>query len=204
MGRNPLIRTSALLVLLLVGVIATQASNAQAAADDGAAAEATMFPKGTWTFEFYGNYFQSYQESDNLGSAVAAGGYYFGDRHAIRAEVVGYGLDNEEDPGPDCDDTFATGVNVGLRYHFYERDRTTLFVEGLAGLFYGLRNFPAGGTHFNFNEQLGVGATYRLQDNCHVMGGVRYMHISNAQIRGQDENPSFNGLGGFVGVLFRY
>jgi hypothetical protein len=30
------------------------------------------------------------------------------------------------------------------------------------------------------------------------------MHVSNAQIRGRDENPSFDGVGGYLGVMFTY
>jgi hypothetical protein len=30
------------------------------------------------------------------------------------------------------------------------------------------------------------------------------MHISNARIHGEDENPTFDGLGGYIGLLFTY
>jgi hypothetical protein len=165
--------------------------------------EPSMFAEGTWTLELYGTYFHSFHKDDDLGTAVAGGGYYFDDRHAVRAEVTGFYLNNEGD-GPDADDTFAPGGNLGLRYHFYERDRLTLFFEGLVGFFYGFRNFPQGGTHFNFNEQVGLGATYRVGDNAHLVGGFRYMHVSNARIRGEDENPTFDGMGAFFGVTFTY
>jgi predicted porin len=162
-----------------------------------------MFPKGTWTVDLYASYNASVAKGESVSSGVAGVSYYFAERHAVRAEVVGHFLDNDGD-SPDADDSWAPGANIGLRWHFHERDRLTLFIEGIAGLFYGQHNFPKGGTHFNFNEQFGLGATYRIDGNVHFLGGVRYMHISNARIRGADENPSYDGLGGYVGVLFNY
>lgn len=169
----------------------------------------SMFPKGTWDLQFYGTYLESIRDSNNgnVATAVAAAGYYFGERHSFRMEVVGYGLDNKASPfTPEgaADDAIALGANIGLRYQFLEHQRLTLFVEGYAGFFYGHRDFPEEGTHFNFNQQFGLGATFRLGENVHLVGGARYMHISNAQIRGQDENPSFDGIGGYAGLLFTF
>jgi hypothetical protein len=170
---------------------------------DDAVPRASMFPKGTWTMEYYGGYIHSVSQDENVSSGVVAGGYYFGERHALRAEVVGSFLDNDGTTS-DADDSVAGGLNLGLRFHFLEHEGLTLFFEGIAGMFYGARNFPEGGTHFNFNEQLGLGATIRLDEHAHFFGGARYMHISNARIHGEDENPSFDGVGGFIGMLFTY
>jgi hypothetical protein len=202
MGRSPVTRTAVVLVLLVTGTLAGETASAEAPAA-AAKAGASMFPKGTWTLDLYANHFASLAKGESVTSGVAGVSHYFAERHAIRAEMVGYFLDNDGD-SPDADDAFAPGLNVGLRWHFLERERLTFFIEGIAGLFYGAHNFPQRGTHFNFNEQFGVGATYRIEGNVHLTGGVRYMHISNARIRGEDENPSFDGLGGFFGILFSY
>ena len=193
--------------VLAAGLLAAALPHA-AHAGEGDVAPASMFAKGTWTLDLYGTYVHSFHKKDNLASGVVGGSYYFAERHAVRFEAVGYFLNNQEGESggaaADSDDTAAGGANIGLRWHFHERGRYTFFVEGIAGLFYGLRNFPQGGTHFNFNEQVGLGATYRLDENCHLVGGLRYMHISNARIRGEDENPRFDGLGAFVGMAFTY
>ena len=63
---------------------------------------------------------------------------------------------------------------------------------------------PPGGTNFNFIEEFGVGATYRLSDNCYFIGGVRYFHLSNAHLHGADENPSLNGMGYYVGLMWTF
>ena len=204
MGRIPVNRTAVLLVSLLTGILTTQAASAQAITGEAAAAAAsTMFPKGTWTLDLYASYSASFAKGESVTSGVAGASYYFAERHAVRAELVGHFLDNDG-RDPDADDALAPGVNLGLRWHFLERDRFTLFIEGIAGMFYGGRNFPRRGTHFNFNQQFGLGATYRIDENVHLLGGARYMHISNARVHGEDENPSFDGLGGFVGVLFTF
>ena len=165
---------------------------------------ATMFPKGTWTLQLHGAYFHSIIDDEEIFNGVASGGYYFDDKHVFRLELLGYHLDEENGTSDDADDASAAGVNVGLRYHYLEYERLSLFIEGIAGLFYGTRNWPEGGTHFNFNQQMGLGATFRFDEHAHLIGGVRYMHLSNGRIRGEDENPSFDGIGGYVGVMFTY
>lgn len=196
---------AALVPVLLLACLAATARGADDTSDsvDRAINAPSMFAKGTWTTQFHGAYFHSVVDDEDIYNAVASAGYYFDHKHVFRVELLGYRLD-QEGTGDDADDATGMGVNLGLRYHFLERERLSLFFEGIAGLFYGHRNFPEGGTHFNFNEQLGLGATLRMRDNLHLIGGVRFIHISNARIRGEDENPSFNGLGGFVGVMFTY
>jgi hypothetical protein len=63
---------------------------------------------------------------------------------------------------------------------------------------------PDGGTYFNFTTSTGLGATYRIQDHFYLLGGVRYFHLSNAQIQGPQHNPSVNGVEGFFGLLWTF
>lgn len=166
---------------------------------------ATMFPKDMWTLELTTSYFHAIVDDEDIYNGVVAGGYYFDDKHAVRVEMLGYKMDLEDDNNTgDADDSTAFGLNLGLRYHFFEYQRLSVFIDGIVGAFYGSRNFPEFGTHFNFNEQLGLGATFRIDDNAHLIGGCRFIHISNARIRGADENPGFDGLGGYFGVVFTY
>jgi hypothetical protein len=72
-----------------------------------------------------------------------------------------------------------------------------------AGVSQATRAVPGGGTHFNFIEEAGVGGTYRLDDGVHLIAGVRYWHLSNAQIHGEDKNPALNGVGAYVGLMWR-
>ena len=192
---------AALLIFSCASVMAQD--RASAPADETDAKPTTMFPKGTWTSQFHAAYFHTVVDDEELSAAVASAGYYFDDRHVVRVEAVGYYFDVER-PSPDAEDSLGTGLNLGLRYHFFERERFSAFIDGIAGFFYANKNFPEGGTHFNFNEQLGLGVTYRINENMHLISGCRYIHISNARIRGADENPSFDGLGGYLGVMFTF
>ena len=161
----------------------------------------TMFEKGTWTLELHGGMYDDVFRSDEDNNiATVAGGYYFADRHCFRVELTGWDM-NAKDGNPD---TTALGGNLGLRFHFLEYRRLTLFAEGILGFYYADRKFPPGGTHFNFTQQGGLGATLRLDDNVHLFGGARYVHASNARIHGEDENPSVDALGGYAGVLFTF
>lgn len=201
----------------IVGFSVLFAAGAQAvAAEENAAStrstesSSSMFAKGTWTLDLTGAYYSSIEASDEtIGDGAIAVEYYFDDRHAVRLEALGYALNND---GPPEDDAGAGGLNLGLRYHYLEYERLTLFVEGAIGFFYADQSFPvrtsgdhAGyGTNFNFDEIVGLGGTYRLDEHTHLIAGARFMHISNAQIHGVDNNPSFNGVGGYLGVLFTF
>jgi hypothetical protein len=61
---------------------------------------------------------------------------------------------------------------------------------------------PAGGTYFNFTLQSGVGATFQLTNNLHLVGGVHFFHLSNAAIRGINHNPDLNALEGYAGLIY--
>ncbi|CAA9419950.1 MAG: hypothetical protein AVDCRST_MAG64-2815 [uncultured Phycisphaerae bacterium] len=197
------------LAFVLVATAAPLATPLRAddrAGGDATARPASMFPKGTWDLALHGAYHQTEREGDEtIATATLSAGYYFGDRFSVRGELVGYALDNQPGPSPaDADDAVGLGVNAGLRYQFIEYQRLTLFAEVYTGVLYSHRDFPEDGTHLNFTLQGGLGATFRLADDVHLFGGVRHLHISNARLRGEDENPSFDGPGAYVGLLFRF
>lgn len=181
--------------------MSTTLPTAAAARAVGTSAADTMFPKHLWTMQFTGGYYCSVEAGeDGVGPATLSANYYFDTRHAAQIDLVGYDFENDNDR----EDAIGIGLNLGLRYHFFEYERLTLFVDGAAGLFQADHAFPEGGTHFNFTEQVGLGATFRLNENAHLIAGARFVHISNAAIQGREHNPSFNGAGGYVGVLFTF
>lgn len=163
--------------------------------------EGSVFQKGDWTVQVYGAYFDDVTPSDErIASGTAGVGYFFRDDWSINLELAGYDLDARNGG----DDAAGGAVNLALRWHFLQRGRFTLFLEGSAGLLYADRKFPPGGTHFNYPLQAGLGATFRLNENVHLLGAFRYLHISNANVHGIDENPSIDSLGGYVGVMFAW
>ena len=50
----------------------------------------------------------------------------------------------------------------------------------------------------------GPGLTYRLDDNTYLMGGARYFHVSNGNQFGRINNPSYDGVQYYVGVMFAF
>lgn len=199
---------------VLVGVVGAAQAKGETAIDETVRAavlaaqqpqkEQEAFAKGSWAVELWGSYIDSGGvSSDEVtgGSGNVGVGYYLLDRLGLYAEVSGYTL-NEHHQG----DTEAAGggFNLLLRWHFLTVDKLTFYVDGAAGLVEFNRDFPSGGTRFNFVERAGVGATFQLLDKMHLMGGVRYMHLSNADIDGSDRNPAFNALEYYAGLVFTF
>ena len=56
----------------------------------------------------------------------------------------------------------------------------------------------------HFPVPLGLGATWQLNESTHFIIAGRFFHISNAAMKGVDENPGFNGAGGYAGLLFKF
>jgi hypothetical protein len=49
-----------------------------------------------------------------------------------------------------------------------------------------------------------VGASLRLKDNLFLLGGARYFHLSNGDIHGRDQNPSFDGVQYWLGMMVTF
>jgi hypothetical protein len=156
------------------------------------------FGKGTESLSLYGAYVHDYQHGGDFGLGSVGYGYYVADRFAVGAEIRGFGISQD---GPDA---VAVEGNLFIRHHLIVSDPWSLYLDGAVGVFYADHEVPTGGTHFNFMEDTGLGATYRLDDGVYLMGGVRYLHISNARIDGADRNPAINGLEGYFGVMFTF
>ncbi|MBA4028535.1 MAG: hypothetical protein C0475_05285 [Planctomyces sp.] len=112
-------------------------------------------------------------------------------------EVGGWFIAQE---GPD---TGGASLVFDTRYHFWHsRDALwTAFGEAGIGVIWTGRQVPVGGTDVNFLPRAGAGMTYLLDgQGTRLTFGLRWHHISNARINGDDRNPSRNGLMGYVGV----
>jgi len=110
-------------------------------------------------------------------------------------ELGGWALDR---PGE-----YTPGVSVGtiFRYHFLQHDDWSMFADVGIGVLLSSGEVPTGGTNVNFLPRIGVGGTYRINNSrTRLIGGVRWHHISNAKILGNDENPSRDGLMLYLGV----
>jgi lipid A 3-O-deacylase len=100
---------------------------------------------------------------------------------------------------PDDD---ALGLNLALlmRWHFLRKSNWTLFVDGGAGVMGTTSDVPSKGASFNFTPQAGAGVSIKLKEQRQLMLGLRWHHISHADLFGA--NPGRDSLMGYVGVQF--
>ena len=158
----------------------------------------SYFSKGTWTLELAGGYVKDW---DRGKSSIALGdvglGYYIDNTLSLRVEVVGYSFNQEPD------DAWGGAVNFLGRHHVLNRGDVSFFIDGGVGVVETSRRVPDGGTHLNFTPQVGMGMTWRLREKLHLIGGVRYFHLSNARIEGHDRNPQINGVEAHVGLMWQ-
>lgn len=158
------------------------------------------FPRGTWTATAYGTYIKSFTGQEaRMGSGAFGVGYYLFDNISLNAEFSGY---YDVQPGPDS--RIFSG-DLLLRNHLYHYQRFSLFLDGVAAITYADRRTPYPlGTHYNYIIEPGIGATYQLHDNLHLIGGVRYFHLSNAHLEGPIRNPSINATQAYIGLMWKF
>lgn len=160
----------------------------------------TAFPKGTFTLHTYAAYTDDVESADYAIPSVNVGaGWYVWDSFAIGAEasVLGFYSGNG-------DDTEAFSLGVFLRHHFVETKNYTIFFDALFAPTYADSPTPGDGTHFNFITRLGFGTTVPIAEKLDFIGGVRFFHLSNANMHGRDENPAINGVQGYAGLMWRW
>lgn len=105
----------------------------------------------------------------------------------------------------------AVGINTSLcvRYHWFHRERWTIFVDAGIGLLFSdnpvNRSGSDDGTDFNFTPRFGGGATYQLTDDgVRLELGLRWAHVSNARISGNDDNPGRDSAMLYAGLIFPF
>jgi hypothetical protein len=82
---------------------------------------------------------------------------------------------------PGTDGSIEMGLGLPeFTYYFDTGTRLMPYIEGGLGMLYtDLRGYHLGG-HFSFTENVGVGASYFLNNNMALTAAWRFRHISNA------------------------
>jgi hypothetical protein len=201
MRHHPSARRFSIHAALAIIVLTATAPGARA---DGATPN--PFDKGTWVATLSGSYVfpTGNTVDDNLANVNATIGYFPWNHHSLSLELSGYAGDQEHDDDP----IVIGGFGFVGRWHFLRDQqgggRWSVFFDGGVAASYADQEYPRGGTTFNFVSKVGFGGTYRLDDHAHLIGGVRYFHISNAQIDGKDENPGYDAVQGWGGVMWTW
>ena len=60
---------------------------------------------------------------------------------------------------------------------------------------------PPRGTRFNYFIRSGIGIVWRAPNGLQLLGGVRWVHISNYGLAGRDRNPDIQALGISAGLV---
>lgn len=110
----------------------------------------------------------------------------------------------------DVQDTGGVSGSMIFRWHFaHDEDFTwSVFGDVGIGLLAGFDEVPAGGTEFNFLPRIGAGYTRALDStdpsSARLTLGVRWHHISNARIEGEERNPARDSLMGYIEIQFPF
>jgi hypothetical protein len=105
----------------------------------------------------------------------------------------------------------ATGFNLSmvLRWHFFDRGKWTMFMDLGIGVLAATDPVPrrggTEGTQFNFTPRAGGGFTRELTDDgVRLEVGLRWAHVSNARLSGNNENPGRDSLMLYTGIIFPF
>ncbi len=109
-------------------------------------------------------------------------------------------------PGKD-----ATGLNLSMviRWHFLDTGKWTMYGDIGIGVMVSTDPVPvrdgAVGTDFNFTPRLGGGVTRQISDDgTRLELGLRWAHVSNGRISGNDNNPGRDSLMLYGGIIFPF
>ncbi|MBK7405497.1 MAG: acyloxyacyl hydrolase [Phycisphaerales bacterium] len=89
------------------------------------------------------------------------------------------------------DDAASLNPAMEFRWHFFNNGDTSVFVNAGIGVLGATDNVPDMGTGFDFTPRIGLGVTEAIgADGTRLIAGLRWHHISNARIHGEERNPS--------------
>lgn len=182
---------------------ATPASASAPKADSPIAAKAEHtygLPDGTWWITLGTGYAHNLRKDSDYNVHIAAS-TFLAKELEFSIELAGWYFAQE---GPD---TGGINPNMVFRWHFWHADdfKWTVYGDVGIGLLFAFDDVPSGGTSFDFTPRAGVGYTTKIfDDDTRLQIGVRYHHISNARIRGDDRNPSRDSVMIYAGIIFPY
>ena len=86
-----------------------------------------------------------------------------------------------------------------LQWRVYERGRFGVSLEIGPGVSLATREVPPTGTRFNIVFQTGGGIAYRVAPRATMVGGLRWIHLSNNGMFGRHLNPDVQAVGMYLG-----
>lgn len=103
------------------------------------------------------------------------------------------------------DDQAGINPNMVFRWHFVNTGTWTVYTDVGIGLLAATGEVPEGGTSIDFTPRAGLGVTHALgDDGTRLQVGVRWAHVSNARIAGDDDNSGRDSVMLYAGVIFPF
>lgn len=101
-------------------------------------------------------------------------------------------------------DAYLFGGTFGVRGRIHRRQRVSAFLEFEVGISESDTGVPPRGTRFNYLMLGAAGATVRVRHAVHLIGGVRWIHVSNNGLAGRNRNPDIEAIGPTIGLLLGF
>lgn len=110
-------------------------------------------------------------------------------------------------PRDDFNKTTGFAIRPFARFYPVNKEKWRMYFESGGGFIYLLDEFPKPtdqdnrlGTQWNGTTKYGLGAEINFNKSNAVMVGVRHLHISNGNTKGEKRNPSHDSNGFFIGL----
>ncbi len=161
---------------------------------------------GTDWLTIGGLYAYNFDEDHDLNVHVAWSRFIVDDVEFVLEAAAWYFAQKGQDTGG------VSGVFL-FRWHFLHAEdyRWSVFGDAGIGLLAGFDEVPDGGTGFNFLPRLGLGFTRAFDESVdgesrgpRWMVGVRWHHISNGRIEGDERNPARDSVAIYAGVTIPF
>ncbi len=102
------------------------------------------------------------------------------------------------------DDAFGGSLSTIFRWHAWNNDRWSAYLDIGIGLGLHSEPVPEDGTRYDFMPRAGVGLTRLLDDSgTRLQVGLRWQHWSNAHLEGDEDNPPLDTAALYFGVMWQ-
>ena len=200
-------RLDRIVILVVALVVALGAAPPLATADespgeppsvtgDGSTADAVA--TRTWAVELTGGFFVESWDMNQFREQLAGGAVSLY-RQLSPRWAIGFEAQMLHVNQTSANNVLMPALSVMLRWTALEVGQTSVFFEGGAGPSYASDRVPDHGTQFNIVAQTGVGLSRRLVSRVDMLGGARWLHLSNNGLDGRWRNPDIQALGLYIG-----
>ncbi len=111
-------------------------------------------------------------------------------------------------------DTYTFGFMPLVKWDLFRSKKVDFYFQYNAGISYSLSIFPLTGTglgtdtsrygtKFNFLAKYTIGADYFLTNKIALQVALKHFHLSNGNIKGIERNPSYDGNGLSIGLMYK-